>query len=187
MMRDCGGDICRRFDSGLAGAHRGGRANMARHGRGNGEGGEAVLMNTPSFISRATAQMAEGHVKVAPTAVDELHARVVAGNLIRHETRRLSRKAEGKRSPSLAMAISAAKSLSQGLGMKVAIHARPWHQEWIESEDLNLLQRRKMRRVEPISPARTRAWALMRLLQICERRCWNEVLAAMNDGGCNQL
>ena len=49
-------------------------------GGGNGDGGEAPLMNTPSFNSRATAQMAmKALLKVTPDLpVDELHKRVYA-------------------------------------------------------------------------------------------------------------
>ncbi|MFO1122502.1 MAG: phosphoglycerate dehydrogenase, partial [Hyphomicrobiales bacterium] len=58
-----------------------GNMGSASWGGGNGEGGEAPLMNTPSFNSRATAQMAfKALLKVMPDLpVDELHRRTVSG------------------------------------------------------------------------------------------------------------
>ena len=58
-----------------------GNMGSASWGGGNGEGGTAPLMNTPSFNSRATAQMAfKALLKVMPDlAVGELHTRTAAG------------------------------------------------------------------------------------------------------------
>lgn len=109
-------------------------------GGGNGEGGEAPLMNTPSFNSRATAQMAiKALLKVMPDLpVDELHRRTVAGqfdtgrNLKEFPTEKL----EGKKIAIIGygnIGREVAK-LAQAFGMKVAVHARPRHKDWIESE-----------------------------------------------------
>ncbi len=103
-------------------------------------GGGAVLMNTPSFNSRATAQMVmKALLSVAPDIdVDELHARVVAGdfdtgrNLKEFPTEKL----EGKKIAIIGygnIGREVAK-LCKAFGMQVSIHARPRHQEWIESE-----------------------------------------------------
>jgi len=119
-----------------------GTGNMAcaTWGGGNGEGGEAVLMNTPSFNSRATAQMVmKALLKVTPDlAVDELHARVVAGDFdtARHLKDFPTEKLEGKKIAIIGygnIGREVAK-LCKAFGMKVSIHARPRHQEWIESE-----------------------------------------------------
>jgi lactate dehydrogenase-like 2-hydroxyacid dehydrogenase len=97
-------------------------------------------MNTPSFNSRATAQMAmKALLKVMPDLpVDELHKRSVSGrfdtgkNLRDYPTEKL----EGK-----TMAIIGYGNIGRELaklaaafGMRVKIHARPRHREWIESE-----------------------------------------------------
>ena len=109
-------------------------------GGGNGEGGEAPLMNTPSFNSRATAQMAiKGMLKVAPDLdVTDMHKRVCAGdfdtgkNLCEYPTEKL----EGK-----TMAIFGYGNigrevaiLASSFGMKINVYARKTHKEWIESE-----------------------------------------------------
>ena len=105
-----------------------------------GAGGSAALMNTPSFNSRATAQMVmKAMLKVAPDLdVAALHARVVAGDF---DTARNLRdfpteKLEGKKIAIIGygnIGREVAK-LCKAFGMRVAIHARPRHQEWIESE-----------------------------------------------------
>ncbi len=119
-----------------------GTGNMAcaTWGGGNGEGGGAVLMNTPSFNSRATAQMAiKAMLKVAPDLdVGELHARVVAGDFdtARNLKEFPTEKLEGKKIAIIGygnIGREVAK-LCKAFGMQVAIHARPRHQEWIESE-----------------------------------------------------
>ena len=109
-------------------------------GGGNGEGGEAPLMNTPSFNSRATAQMAiKAMLKVMPDLpVDKMHDMVVAGtfdtgkNLCEFPTEKL----EGKRIALIGygnIGREVAK-LARAFGMSVSVYARPRHQEWIESE-----------------------------------------------------
>ncbi len=109
-------------------------------GGGNGDGGDAPLMNTPSFNSRATAQMAmKALLKVLPDLnVEELHARVCAGdfdtgkNLCEYPTEKI----EGK-----AIAIIGfgnigreVACLAKAFGMDVRVYARTNHKEWIESE-----------------------------------------------------
>ena len=78
-----------------------GNMGAASWGGGSGIGGEAPLMNTPGFNSRATAQMVfKALLRVRPDLpVDELHARVLAGvfdtgrNLREYPTEKL----EGKK------------------------------------------------------------------------------------------
>jgi lactate dehydrogenase-like 2-hydroxyacid dehydrogenase/phosphoserine aminotransferase len=119
-----------------------GTGNMvsASWGGGNGVGGTAPLMNTPSFNSRATAQMAmKALLKVMPNLdVDELHKRTISGrfdtgkNLKDFPTEKL----EGKTIAIIGygnIGREVAK-LAAAFGMKVKIHARPRHKIWIESE-----------------------------------------------------
>lgn len=117
-----------------------GNMGSASWGGGNGEGGEAALMNTPSFNSRATAQMAiKALLKVMPDIpVDELHARVVARdfdtgkNLREYPTTKL----EGKRLAVIGYGNIGREvaRIARAFGMVVTLHARPKHREWIESE-----------------------------------------------------
>ena len=117
-----------------------GNMGSASWGGGNGTGGEAPLMNTPSFNSRATAQMAmKALLRVLPDIdTAELHKRSAAGrfdtgkNLKDFPTEKL----EGK-----TMAIIGYGNIGRELAklasafhMIVRVHARPRHKEWIESE-----------------------------------------------------
>lgn len=117
-----------------------GNMGSASWGGGNGEGGVAPLMNTPSFNSRATAQMAmKALLKVLPDLpVDELHRRTVAGQFDtgKHLKEFPTEKLEGKKIAIIGygnIGREVAK-LAQAFGMQVAVHARPRHREWIESE-----------------------------------------------------
>ena len=109
-------------------------------GGGNGEGGEAPLMNTPSFNSRATAHMVlKALLRVSPDLpVDALHQRVAADdfdtgkNLKEYPTEKL----EGKRLAVLGygnIGREVAK-LAQAFAMDVVVYARASHQAAIESE-----------------------------------------------------
>jgi lactate dehydrogenase-like 2-hydroxyacid dehydrogenase len=117
-----------------------GNMGSASWGGGNGEGGDAALMNTPSFNSRATAQMAmKALLKVCPDLpVDEIHDKVVAGtfdtgrNLRDYPTERI----ESKRIALIGYGNIGRElaKLAQAFGMTVVIYARPVHKDWIESE-----------------------------------------------------
>ncbi|HMB77544.1 MAG TPA: NAD(P)-dependent oxidoreductase, partial [Kiloniellaceae bacterium] len=119
-----------------------GTGNMGSRswGGGNGTGGEAPLMNTPSFNSRATAQMAlKALLKVTPDLpVDELHRRVVAGDFDTGKQLKdfPTEKLEGKTLAVLGygnIGREVAK-LAKAFNMKVRVYARPAHKDWIESE-----------------------------------------------------
>ncbi|TPM40715.1 phosphoglycerate dehydrogenase [Mesorhizobium sp. B2-3-4] len=127
----------------LAGVRIGaGTGNMGSRswGGGSGEGGTAVLMNTPGINSRATAQMAmKAILKVLPDLpVDMLHDRVARGAF---DTGRELRdfpteKLEGKTIAIIGygnIGREVAK-LARAFGMRVVIHARPRHRDWIEAE-----------------------------------------------------
>lgn len=117
-----------------------GNMGSASWGGGNGTGGAAALMNTPSFNSRATAQMAmKALLKVLPDLpVDKMHAMTAAGQF---DTGRQLRdfpteKLEGKTIAVFGygnIGREVAK-LAAAFGMKVRIFARPRHKIWIESE-----------------------------------------------------
>jgi len=117
-----------------------GNMGSASWGGGNGAGGGAPLMNTPSFNSRATAQMAmKALLKVAPDlSVERLHALVVAGEFDTGKDLRAfpTEKLEGKRMAVIGFGNIGRElaRLAQAFGMQVAVHARPAHQSWIESE-----------------------------------------------------
>ena len=127
----------------LAGVRIGaGTGNMGARswGGGSGEGGTAVLMNTPGINSRATAQMAmKAILKVLPDLpVDRLHERVARGDF---DTGRELRdfpteKLEGKTLAVIGygnIGREVAK-LARAFGMRVVIHARPRHRDWVEAE-----------------------------------------------------
>ncbi len=109
-------------------------------GGGNGEGGAAPLMNTPSFNSRATAQMCfKALLKVLPDLpVDEMHRLTAAGNFDtgRDLSKFPTEKIEGKRIGIIGYGNIGRElaKIAQAFGMTVAIHARSRHREWIESE-----------------------------------------------------
>jgi lactate dehydrogenase-like 2-hydroxyacid dehydrogenase len=109
-------------------------------GGGNGLGGSAALMNTPSFNSRTTAQSAiKALLKVMPDLqVEEMHNRVVEGNfdtgknLVEYPTTKIECKTiaiigYGNIGREVA-------KLAKALGMNVVIYARERHKEWILSE-----------------------------------------------------
>ncbi|MEO1107941.1 MAG: NAD(P)-dependent oxidoreductase [Pseudomonadota bacterium] len=119
-----------------------GTGNMACAcwGGGDGAGGSAPLMNTPSFNSRATAQTAmKALLRVLPDLkVDEMHKRVVDGDFDtgKHLRDYPTEKLEGKRLGVIGygnIGREVAK-LGKAFGMTVAIHARARHRQWIESE-----------------------------------------------------
>ncbi|MES0827629.1 NAD(P)-dependent oxidoreductase [Ruegeria sp. SCP11] len=119
-----------------------GTGNMACAcwGGGDGAGGAAPLMNTPSFNSRATAQTAmKALLRVLPDLkVDEMHKRVVDGDFDtgKHLRDYPTEKLEGKRLGVIGygnIGREVAK-LGKAFGMSVAIYARERHRQWIESE-----------------------------------------------------
>ncbi|TGQ63583.1 MAG: phosphoglycerate dehydrogenase [Mesorhizobium sp.] len=103
-------------------------------------GGAAPLMNTPSFNSRATAQMAlKAMLRVVPDLpVDELHQKVVDGHFDTGKNLRdfPTEKIEGKKIAIIGYGNigSELAKLCKALHMRVAVHARPNHREWIEAE-----------------------------------------------------
>ncbi|MCW5708110.1 MAG: hypothetical protein KIT21_13060 [Shinella sp.] len=109
-------------------------------GGGNGEGGIAPLMNTPGINSRATAQMVmKALLKVTPDLpVDLLHERVASGDfdtgrdLKSYPTAKL----EGRRMAVIGYGNIGREvaRLACAFGMRVAIHARAKHRQWIEAE-----------------------------------------------------
>lgn len=117
-----------------------GNMGSASWGGGNGDGGIAPLMNTPSFNSRATAQMAiKAMLKVLPDIdVSALHKRVCAQdfdtgkNLCEYPTE----KVEGKTIGIIGFGNIGREvaCLAKAFGMKVRVYARPHHKEWIVSE-----------------------------------------------------
>ncbi|MCA3555513.1 NAD(P)-dependent oxidoreductase [Aestuariivirga sp.] len=130
-----------RFDEGGVRIGAGtGNMGSASWGGGNGEGGSAPLMNTPSFNSRATAQMGfKALLKVLPDLpVDEMHRLTAAGQFDtgRDLARFPTEKIEGKRIGIVGYGNIGREmaKLAQAFGMAVAVHARPRQREWIESE-----------------------------------------------------
>ncbi len=117
-----------------------GNMGSASWGGGNGVAGFAPLMNTPSFNSRATAQMAMKALLhfVPDLPFEKLNALCIEGNfdtgknLADYPTEKLEGKTiailgYGNIGRELAL-------LARSFGLIVKIYARPKHKEWIESE-----------------------------------------------------
>ncbi len=117
-----------------------GNMGSASWGAGNGIGGDAPLMNTPGFNSRATAQMAfKALIRMQPgLPVDELHRRSVAGEFDtgKHLRDFPTEKLEGKTIAILGygnIGREVAK-LAHAFGMIVKVYARQHHQARIEAD-----------------------------------------------------
>ena len=117
-----------------------GNMGSASWGGGNGEGGSAVLMNTPSFNSRATAQMAmKALLKIMPDLpVDRMHEMTAKGQF---DTGRNLREFPTEKLEGKVMAVFGygnigreVAKLASAFGMTVKIYARDRHKAWIESE-----------------------------------------------------
>jgi lactate dehydrogenase-like 2-hydroxyacid dehydrogenase len=117
-----------------------GNMGSASWGGSNGVGGEAPLMNTPGFNSRATAQMAmKALLRVSPDLpVETLHTLTVRGRFdTGKDLRRFpTRKLEGQTVAVFGYGNigRAFAKLAQAFGMKVQVYAREKHRAWIESE-----------------------------------------------------
>lgn len=117
-----------------------GNMKSSSWGGGDGKGGEAPLMNTPSFNSRATAQMVfKALLNVLPDLpVEELHQRVVAGEFDtgQHLKDFPAEKLEGKRIAVLGFGNIGREvaKLAQAFKMDVVVYSRPRHKNWIASE-----------------------------------------------------
>ncbi|MCP3673011.1 MAG: hypothetical protein GY829_00875 [Gammaproteobacteria bacterium] len=117
-----------------------GNMGSASWGGGNGVGGIAPLMNTPSLNSCATAQMAmKALLEVCPNLpVHQMHERVVAGqfdtgiHLRDYPTEKLS----SKRIAILGFGNIGQEmaKLTRAFGMTIVIYARSSHKKWIESQ-----------------------------------------------------
>ena len=117
-----------------------GNMQCACWGGGNGTGGTAPLMNTPSFNSRATAQMTmKALLKVLPDLdVETLHKRSAAGRFDTGKDLKdfPTEKLEGKTMGIIGYGNIGREvaHLAACFGMHVKVHARPRHRVWIESE-----------------------------------------------------
>ncbi len=117
-----------------------GNMQCASWGGGIGVGGVAPLMNTPSFNSRATAQMTmKALLKVLPDLdVATLHTRAAAGRFDTGKDLKdfPTEKLEGKTMGIIGYGNIGREvaHLASSFGMKVQVHARPRHRVWIESE-----------------------------------------------------
>lgn len=117
-----------------------GNMRSASWGGPDGSGGEAPLMNTPGFNSRATAQMVfKCLLGVAPDLpVRLLHERVMAGDfdtgrdLVEYPTAKL----EGRTIAVLGYGNIGREvaRLARSFHMRVVVYARDRHRKWIESE-----------------------------------------------------
>ncbi len=120
-----------------------GNMGSASWGGGGGKGGVAPLMNTPSFNSRATAQMVfKALLKTSPDLnVAMLHQLVTENNFDTGKQLKEfpTEKIEGKRIGIIGygnIGREVAK-IAQVFNMKVVVNeALPNHQKWIESEGL---------------------------------------------------
>ena len=117
-----------------------GNMGSASWGGGNGAGGVAPLMNTPSFNSRATAHMAfKALLKTSPDLdVATLHQLVIekkfdTGKQLKDFP---TEKIEGKRIGIVGIGNIGREvaKIAQAFSMEVVVHARPRHKKWIESE-----------------------------------------------------
>ena len=117
-----------------------GNMGSASWGGGNGAGGIAPLMNTPSFNSRATAHMTfKALLKTSPDLdVATLHQRVIDKNFDTGKQLKdfPTEKIEGKRIGIVGIGNIGREvaKIAQAFRMEVVVHARPRHQKWIESE-----------------------------------------------------
>ncbi|MEP9390490.1 NAD(P)-dependent oxidoreductase [Mesorhizobium sp. KR9-304] len=119
-----------------------GTGNMGSRswGGSDGVGGSAPLMNTPSFNSRATAQMVfKSLLRVLPDLdVDALHRRVVGADF---DTGKNLKEFPTEKLESTRIAVVGygnigrqVAKLAKSFGMHVTVHAREKHRPWIESE-----------------------------------------------------
>ena len=117
-----------------------GNMGSASWGGGNGAGGVAPLMNTPSFNSRATGHMAfKALLKTSPDLdVATLHQLVIDKNFDTGKQLKEfpTEKIEGKRIGIVGIGNIGREvaKIAQAFSMEVVVHARPRHKKWIESE-----------------------------------------------------